>query len=279
MADRRPAAPTIEAGDIAAFQADGVLLLQGVFTEWVDTLRAGIERNMANPSWRVREYKPDDSPTRFFQDFLVWHWLDEYQDFIFNSPAAAIGAQLMDATAVRLFHEHVLVKEPGNSVATPWHQDMPYYCLDGQKTCSLWVALDPVAKDTCPEYVAGSHLWGKQFRPQRFDGTALTDGDTRELIPDIDADRSAFDIRSWNIEPGDAIAFDYSTVHGAPANRHPRRRRAFSLRLVGEDATYAEKGTHSPPFPDIGLAVGAPLAGDQFPLLWPTQEHASQPPA
>ena len=93
MADQQPTTPTIAAADVAAFQADGVCLLQGAFTDWVETLRAGIERNMAAPSWRVREYQPDDSPTRFFQDFLVWDWLDEYRDFIFNSPAAAIGAR------------------------------------------------------------------------------------------------------------------------------------------------------------------------------------------
>jgi len=260
--------PILDDATVAAFRNDGVVHLSGVFTDWVETLRRGIERNMESPSWRERTYHPDDSPTRFFQDFLVWHWLDEYRDFIFDSPAASVGAQLMGASEVRLFHEHILVKEPGNANETPWHQDMPYYCVDAPKTCSLWIALDPVAEDTCPEYIAGSHRWGIQFRPTRFDGSSLTEGDTRTLLPDIDADRASYDIRRWEIAPGDAIAFDYSTVHGAPPNRHQRRRRAFSLRLVGEGATYAEKGTHSPPFPNIGLNVGEPLTGDQFPLLW-----------
>ena len=70
------------------------------------------------------------------------------------------------------------------------------------------------------------------------------------------------------MEPGDAVAFTYWTVHGAPANASTERRRAFSIRFVGEDAVYAEKGAHSPPFPDLGLEAGEPLAGDDFPLLW-----------
>ena len=65
----------ISDADVEAFQRDGVLHLQGVFAGWVETLQRGIERNMAAPSWRERTYKPDDSPTRFFQDFLVWDWL------------------------------------------------------------------------------------------------------------------------------------------------------------------------------------------------------------
>lgn len=254
---------------VETFRRDGVSHLPGVFRDWVDCLREGVEKNIASPSWRERTYQPDGSPSRFFQDYLVWDRVDEFRRFIFESPAAELGARLMGATTVRLFHEHVLVKEPGAAVPTPWHQDMPYYCLSGSKTVSFWVALDPVARDIAVEYVAGSHRWGRQFRPDRFDGSALTEGDTRETIPDIEADRTAFDIRGWAVEPGDAIAFDYSTVHGAPANTDlSRRRRAFSLRLVGEDAVYAEKGTHSPPFPDIGLTPGAPLAGDQFPVLW-----------
>lgn len=259
----------IDQATIDAFQKDGVALLRGVFQDWVETLRAGIEKNMAKPSWRERTYQPDGSPTRFFQDYLVWDRVKEYRDFIFTSPAAAVAAQLMGAQTVRLFHEHVLVKEPGTTVATPWHQDMPYYCLEGSQTCSLWVALDEVSRDVAVEYVAGSHRWGRQFRPDRFDGTALTEGDMREGVPDIEANRPAYDIRGWDMAPGDAIAFDYSTIHGAPANLNAeRRRRAFSLRLVGEDAVYQEKGTHSPPFPDIGLRPGDALAGDQFPVLW-----------
>ena len=258
--------------EITAFQSDGVLLVKGAFRDWVEPLRAGIDAHMLAPSWRERSYHPEDSPGRFFQDYLVWDRIPEYRDFIFNSPAAAIGGALMGAKTVRLFHEHILVKEPGATVETPWHQDMPYYCVEGPKTCSLWVALDPVAKDTCPEYIAGSHRWGIQFRPQRFDGTALTEGDTRELLPDIDGHRADYDIRSWEIAPGDAIAFDYSTVHGAPANLHQdRRRRAFSLRLFGEDTAYLEKGTHSPPFPDIGLKPGDLMAGEEFPVLWTAQ--------
>ena len=259
----------LPAETVETFRRDGVALIPGAFREWVEPLRAGIEKNIAAPSWRERTYQPEGSPARFFQDYLVWDRVEEFRRFIFDSPAAALAAELMGATTVRLFHEHVLVKEPGAAVPTPWHQDMPYYCVAGSKTVSFWIALDPVARDTSVEYVAGAHRWGRQFRPQRFDGSALTEGDEREIIPDIEADRGAFDIRGWEVEPGDAIAFDYSTVHGAPANRDmSRRRRAFSLRLVGEDVVYAEKGTHSPPFPDIGLAPGAPLAGDQFPILW-----------
>jgi hypothetical protein len=35
--------------DIRVFQRDGVVLLRGLCVDWVDTLRAGLQRNLENP--------------------------------------------------------------------------------------------------------------------------------------------------------------------------------------------------------------------------------------
>ncbi len=260
--------PYVTDQDVDDFQTDGVLLLKGVFADWVDELRRGMETNMSAPSWRERSIRPADGTAPFFQDFCNWNRIPEYRRFVTESSAAAVAGRLMRSKTARLFHDHVLVKEPGSSVVTPWHHDMPYYCVDVAMTCSLWITLDPVARDCVIEYVAGSHKWGREFRPERFNGTPLNDGDSRERVPDIAANRADFDIRGWAMAPGDAVAFTYWTVHGAPANASTERRRAFSVRWVGDDAVYAEKGTHSPPFSDLGLKVGEPLTGDPFPLLW-----------
>ena len=260
--------PIVTNRQVDEFERDGVLLLRGVFADWVDDLRRGMETNIAAPSWRERSVQPADGSAAFFQDFCNWDKIPEYNRFVTESPAAAVAGRLMRSKTARLFHEHILVKEPGSSVVTPWHHDMPYYCVEGRMNCSLWITLDPVTRGCAIEYVAGSHRWGREFRPERFNGTSLTPGDTRERIPDIAANRADYDIRGWAMEPGDAVAFTYWTVHGAPANTSANRRRAFSIRFVGEDAVYADKGVHSPPFSDLGLEIGEPLAGDDFPLLW-----------
>jgi ectoine hydroxylase-related dioxygenase (phytanoyl-CoA dioxygenase family) len=72
------------------------------------------------------------------------------------------------------------------------------------------------------------------------------------------------------MEPGDAVAFSYLTLHGAPANlQSANRRRAFSLRVVGDDARWAvRRGTTSPPFREVTLAHGAVMEAPEFPLLW-----------
>ena len=92
----------------------------------------------------------------------------------------------------------------------------------------------------------------------------------REDIPDINGNRADFDILGWAVEPGDAIAFDYRTTHGAPANASKsNQRRAFSLRLVGDDTRFVRREgiVTSPPFPGVTLEHGDVLAGEEFPVL------------
>lgn len=254
---------------VEEYQRDGVLVLRGLFSEWIEPLKAGIDANMRDPSWRERTYRPDDGSAPFFQDLCSWQRIAEYRDFVMHSPAAEIAARLMGSKTARIFHDHVLVKEPGTSVVTPWHQDQPYYFVDGRQSVSFWLPLDPVARDISIEYVVGSHRWGKDFKPKRFDGTDLYPDDHSESAPDIDAERDNLEIRGWAMEPGDAVAFNFRTLHGAPANNSGSRRRVISTRWVGDDATFVKRaGVTSPPFPDLEFTDGAPFDGEDFPVVF-----------
>ena len=106
---------------------------------------------------------------------------------------------------------------------------------------SLWLALDPVPESTCPRFVAGSHLWDTLYAPRAFkDGANYDDYQAGYAsVPDIDADPSAYQILSWDLEPGDAIAFHFLTLHGVPGNTGATARTGFSTRWLGEDARYA----------------------------------------
>ena len=98
----------------------------------------------------------------------------------------------------------------------------------------------------------------------------MNENDGLEELPDIDAARGDYDILGWALSPGDALAFDYRTIHGAPANTSTTaQRRAFSLRLVGDDATFARRDgiVSSPHFPNVTLKHGDTLDGAEFPKL------------
>jgi ectoine hydroxylase-related dioxygenase (phytanoyl-CoA dioxygenase family) len=260
--------------DIQEFQQAGAIVLRGVFTEWVDTLRKGVDRNMAAPGEFSKTYTTEGDVGNFFGDYCNWDRIPEYRSFFFDSPAGEMAADLMQSQTARIFHEHVLVKEPGTSNPTPWHHDQPYYCVNGKQVVSFWIPLDTVPQATCPEFVSGSHAWGKWFLPRKFSGVDFNHTEEwLEPMPDIENQREDYDIRSWDLEPGDAIAFHYLTVHGAPPNKSKTlRRRGFAARWLGDDTTYAQRsGDMSPPFPGLEkrLNVGDPLDADEFPQIWP----------
>ncbi|GAA3662677.1 phytanoyl-CoA dioxygenase family protein [Acetobacter lovaniensis] len=261
--------PILDEMTVRTFQAEGVTIVRGAFTDWIEPLRAGLAATMAAPSPLERSYHPEGSAP-FFQDLCNWQRIRQFRDFVEKSSAAQIAAQLMESQEVRFFHDHELVKEPGTTLVTPWHQDSPYYCVTGDKTLSLWIPLDPVSKAQCLECVAGSHLWGVTHRPRRFDGSRLYENDTMPEMPDIDTDRDAYAIRSWDMAPGDAIAFDFRMIHGAPATTDStQRRRVFSARWVGDNARFADRaGKGSPPFSHVVLKEGDLLDGPDFPLIY-----------
>ncbi|MDA0170940.1 phytanoyl-CoA dioxygenase family protein [Solirubrobacter taibaiensis] len=256
--------------DRAAFQRDGVALLKGVLTpDEVETLRAGVERNLADLGPLGMNATKPGEPGAFVEDFRNWHRIPEYEQVFRASALAPAAAALMGASSVRLFHDHLLVKEPGTLDRTPWHQDQPYYSIDGTQTVSYWIPLDPVARPSTLEFVAGSHAEGKWYMPRSFvKGTAMVfDEGALEEVPDVEADRDAWPIVGWAMEPGDAVAFNMLTLHAAAGS--PTRRRVVSLRLTGDDVRWAPRPHRtSPPYPEVALEAGAPLEHEVFPELW-----------
>ena len=261
---------TIDKNIIKEYQDNGVIVLRKIIDDfWLKKLKIGIKKNFERPSKYKCVYEKKHSKELFFDDYCNWQRIKEYKDFFFNSNIAYLASQLMKSEKVNLFHEHVLIKEPGSTKKTPWHQDQPYYCVNGNDNCSLWIPLDPISKDICPEFICSSHKWNKKFLPTKFIGESYEKKDGEyEKIPDIENNRENYKIASWSLNPGDLIAFNFSTVHGAPGNNSSNRRRAFSARFTGDDATFAKrKGETSPPFPEVKLNHGDPMDSTTFPKI------------
>ncbi len=259
--------PLVTQEMIDTYQQDGVVLIKGLFADFVDTLRQGVEANMAEPGPYASNNKKKGETGLFFDDYCNWSRIEQFQDVVQNSPAAEVAADLMQSQSVQMFHDHVLVKEPGTSMATPWHQDGPYYFVDGQQTISFWSPLDPVSRATL-RCVAGSHRWKKEVLPTRWVSEEGFFPDEGQYIPVPDPDAEGMNVVEYEMQPGDAVAFNFRTLHGARGNQSDSRRRAFSLRLVGDDARYVERpGRTSPPFPGHDMTEGQRLREDWFPML------------
>lgn len=257
---------------VEAFARDGAVCLRQLLNpDEVALLRQGIDANLAAPSPRAKVASRPDDPGRFFEDFCNWQDIGQFQRFVTEAPVALAAQRLMRSPSVRLYHDHVLVKEPGTRQRTPWHQDQPYYNIEGRQNISMWIPVDPVPRASTLEFVAGSHM-GPWLMPRSFmDHQAkwFPEGSLQDL-PDIEADRAAHPILGWQVEPGDVVCFHMLTLHGAGGFEGPGRRRVFSVRFMGEDTRHApRRWTTSPDFPGLEreLPAGAPMEHPLFPLL------------
>ena len=140
-----------------------------------------------------------------------------------------VAADLLQSSECRLFHDHLLVKEPGTCQVTPWHQDQPYYNVEGTQNTSMWFPVDPVDRESTLEFVAGSHT-GEWYMPRTFqDAQAkwFPEGTLSDL-PDIEGEPDRWPVVGWALEPGDAVFFNMLTLHAAGGSTRRRRLRSPS---------------------------------------------------
>jgi len=254
---------------ITQYQDEGVVVLRGVFSDWIESLNQGADENVANPSSRAITHQSADKKGRFFEDFCNWQGISQYKEFVEHSPMAEIAAALMGSQQVQFFHDHYLDKAAVSGVATPWHQDMPYYFVQGQQHVSFWIPLDSRSAQVSLKCVAGSHKWPKLVRPTKWSGNTDFYTDSSQFMDLPDIDNGDFLIRSEAVEPGDVVAFNFKTVHGANANTVNTSSRTLSFRLVGDDARYIQRpGNTSPNYPNINQSSGERLREDWFPMIY-----------
>ncbi len=277
----------ITAEEIDAYERDGVVCLRQVVPhEWLERMVEPIERELAparstdlsqmaeaieSGGGAALKDETVASGGRFVAG--VDHWVrdPDFAAFACESPLPEIAAVLMGSEAAFLYEDSLLVKEPGSSERTAFHQDMAYFHLEGSQVCTFWCPFDAVTPETgAVAYVRGSHRWGKLYRPNLFVSRDDIPGTEGEPLPPIDDHPEDFDLVQFSLEPGDLTVHHACTLHGAGANAtSTQRRRAISVRYAGDDARFRTRpGAMAKPHHE-GLAEGAPLGSDGTPRVWP----------
>lgn len=280
----RPVLPTEE--QIEAFWADGVVCLRGVLpATWTERLAAAVEELLAAGDGTdlsamassidagggpvLRDAASAGAPRgRFFAGTDHWRRHPTFRDFALASPLPGVVAALLRSRQVALYEDSVLVKEPGTVERTAFHQDMAYFHVSGRQVCTTWCPLDRVSAETgAVRYVRGSHRLAQEFQPNLFVSTMAIPGTAGEAVPDVEADPERYPQVWFETAPGDVVVHHARTIHGAPGNASAtRRRRAVSVRYVGDDARFRRRaGAPLKPWQE-GVADGAGLDPEHSPI-------------
>ena len=127
-----------------------------------------------------------------------------------------------------LWGAHVFCKPAGEGYETPWHQDGHYWPIRPLATCTVWVAIeDSLVDNGCLRVVPGSHrarALHEHLHEERSDLTL-----NQRLAAGAFDEADAVDVE---LRAGQMSLHDVYMIHGANANRSPRRRTGVALRYM-----------------------------------------------
>lgn len=259
------------------FDEDGVVLLRGALhPQWLLLIEMGLGRVLADAAVTKHEFFAGTEGV-FRETVRNFDVAPEIRRLMFDSPIADLLGAVMGSEQVFYYSDEFFIKDHGGCERTPWHQDTPYFPLAGSQIASIWISLDRLTREECLEFIPGSH---RQTLYDGFDPAHPGDpkrgfyGEGLPPRPDIEADRSAWNIVGWDIEPGDVIISSPSILHGGGPTRIEGRRRALAIRCFGDDAVFAERPDSRPTVPltpglGLHLKPGDPLRSPWYPRLRP----------
>lgn len=189
------------------------------------------------------------------QTVNAWQISDTMKALTLHPNVAAV-AKALAGVPLRIWHDHILAKDPHNGAQTEWHQDQPYWPhANSANPISAWIALCdvPVEKGSM-SFIAGQQ--------ERVDLTTQILSDPRSLFnlaPDLEWEPKV----TLPLQAGDCTFHHGRTPHMANANQTDDYRVAHVIIYMDATTTFTGKG-HLVTKP-LELEAGARLDGPLFP--------------
>jgi len=214
-----------------------------------DFHRAAVEFKSRTPSYR--------KDAILDQRVNVWRHDDVLRRLTFDARLGAIAERLA-GTPLRLWHDQMLVKPAGDSRATEFHQDQPYWPHQGAtEPITAWIALvDVPVERGCMSFLPRSHRVSHVPRHELDQERGLF-----SLAPELEwAPRVTLPLRA-----GDCTFHHGRTAHFAGPNTTGVERIAHAV--IYTDAGTRFSGARHVVTNALQLPPGATLEGEIFPLV------------
>jgi phytanoyl-CoA hydroxylase len=273
---------------IERFHRDGYLKFRRVLDDGtVERLRGDLDRVIGE---ELSDHPPADRPPEFayghdrkdrrlerraiHQFVNLWKVSPVYREVIRNAEITGAIRELMDGSHVRLWHDQIISKPPGDNDHFHCHHDFYFWPLDRPRMITCWLALDRATVDNgCMHVFPGSHR-DPRFQPPGCDLSA--DIHLAPAPGGPGEPGSLYDeIRTWGLdrakpvelEAGECMFHHCLNYHFTPANVTDRQRRAFVMIYMPDGTRYnREQSPNHPCTSYLNLEDGAVLNGDQFPV-------------
>ncbi|GAA2700170.1 phytanoyl-CoA dioxygenase family protein [Nonomuraea recticatena] len=237
---------------IEEYRKNGFVRVPGVLDQAeVEHFRTAAERFL-------KEHRGRSTAGAVFSQLVnVWQQDPVMRELTLH-PKLAETAERLAGIPLRIWHDHMLVKEPHNEAATEFHQDQPYWPHAGSRhALSAWIALVDVPPERgCMTFLPGVHDV-TSLRPQDLND----EDDLFQLAPDLRwSQRVTVPLRA-----GDCTFHNSYTPHMALPNKTDLARLAHVVIFMDAETTYS--GAPHVVTDPLGLQKGERLAGDVFPAL------------
>ena len=231
---------TVTDSDIESYQQNGFIQFKNFFSSAeMDHLRTIIDDAITSHRDRILGAEGGGRTSSDYErvfNQMVNLWVDNpgAKTFAFSERLAAAAQHLSRARHVRIYHDHAMVKPPGQqSKETNWHQDAPYWPMEPVGSLSACIAVDDVTIDNgCLHFVPGSHKYGKlEAIKLGVEGESIVDK-MRSQGHDV-AEPVPMEMTAGGVTFHHGCNFHYA---GANNTSHPRR--AFAVIFIPDSVTF-----------------------------------------
>lgn len=184
---------------------------------------------------------PDrDAVDRFLSVEMAWLDNPAIRSFVCSPRIARLSAELLDVSAVRLYHDNLLAKQPGCG-RTPWHYDRHHFPLATDDIVTAWIPAQTIAPLMGPLTFAGpidAYLHVEDIEFDKF-GTSYD----RKVDDTFRCESNGTSIDSGGFDIGEVSFHHNLCFHSAGPNRSRFSRMAMANTCFADGARVVERPT------------------------------------
>lgn len=226
----------------------------------------------------MMEDASEEQPKRAITQYVnMFKREDIYEQVLHHPVISGVACALLNTPRVRLWHDQIISKPPGDNGHFRFHQDFYLWPLQDPRIVTCWLALDDATPENgCMHVVPGSHRdprFGLESYAAELAARAAAEAEGREIDESV---RQKMEYEPAEIgkpvelKAGECMFHHCLNFHATPANVTTQQRRAHVMIFMADGVRVKlDQSPGHPLIPNFAVSDGEALAGEGFPLSAP----------